>query len=134
MTGGTPSADLAILLHSAAFDRVHYGFVLAAAGAATNRSVVMFFAGASVGLLGPRGQAALTGAEAEAGYRDRGIADLATLIDSCAQLRVRFLACELALKAQDLTPGALRADLSVEVTGAVSFLNTLGPGTHSLSL
>jgi peroxiredoxin family protein len=121
-----------------AFERVHYALVLAVTAAAVDRSTSVFFAGGSVraltGSAAEPGWQALAGAEADTGLTARGLADMETLIESASALGVKLLACELALAAADITPADIRADLTIEIKSALSFIQLVGPGPTSLFL
>jgi len=134
MSAGRPDR-LSIVVQSGAFDRVHYALVLAAAAAAVGTPVTLFFTmGGARALAADRadGTPGWYGLGPDEAGRDPGAADahltarhiggFEELLEGCVALGVRFLVCESGLLAIDLTVSGLRADVPVEVTGAVSFL------------
>lgn len=126
---------LSILVMDGSYDRVHYALVVASAGAAIGRPATLLFTGKALYALcrqAPGGGAGwhglatsggTTAAETDQILHARGVADFETLLSACAELGVRFLACETGLRANDLTPSQLREDITIELAGVVSFLN-----------
>ena len=120
---------LGIVVLSGDYMRVHYALMMASSAAAIDRAVTLFVTMDAVPLLlAPQGWRALAGAERDAGLGQRGVAGMATLLDSCAALGVGFMACEAGLRAQDVEPGRLRRDLAVEVAGLVTFYRAVDRG------
>jgi len=113
---------LSIVVFDGRFDRVHYALVLASAAVATNRPATLFFTGQALRALLPEGWRRLEGdAEArEADFAARRVATFAELMDACRALGVRFIACEMGLRAL----GLAAADLAVpaEIAGVVTLL------------
>jgi peroxiredoxin family protein len=132
--GEEASPGLSLLVFSGDFARVHYALVLASSAAAIGRPATLFFAGGAVealrkpdadGMLGWRRMTAANGTSAgvlDDGYARAGVATFETLLGACTALGVRFLVCEMALRLARLDPVDLRADVALEVTGAVSLL------------
>ncbi|HYD98220.1 MAG TPA: hypothetical protein VEH84_02445 [Alphaproteobacteria bacterium] len=130
---------LAILLHSGGVDRVHYALSLAAAALALDRPVTVLVAGRAVPLLlaGTPERPGWHGLDPDAEGRSpaardahhaaRGIATFAQLAEACAALGGRFVACDMALRAEGLEGQALRTDLAVEIGGLVGLLADSGP-------
>ncbi len=116
---------LAIIIQSGAFERVHYALVLAAAAAAIDRTVTLFFTMDGCGALRPPERLGAWVAQEEALAR-KGLARLEELLRSCAELGAAITVCEMGLKALDLAASDLRQDLPITVTGAVSFLKAAG--------
>lgn len=115
---------LSIIVYAGDFGRVHYALMMAAAAAAVDRPVTLFFTmGAVQALRRPDGWVNLSGAEWDDHLKDRQIADFETLLQSCAAMDVVFMVCEAGLKAEDLAISDLRDDLEIEVTGLVTFFN-----------
>lgn len=141
MSAAGDSPGLAICIHSGAFDRVHYALVLAAAAAAVNRPVTLFFTywgcraltrgadGEPGWATMPVSEGGLDAAGFDARLGERNIGRMEELLEGCAALGVRFLVCESGLLAAGLDRGDLRSDLPIEVTGAVSFLASVPPGS-----
>ena len=119
------AAPLAIAVHAATFERLHYALVLASAAAAIGRPATLFFTGRAVHALADwRSLPAERGSalERDADYGARGLATFEVLLEACRELGVRLIVCELALKAEGLEPADLQPQLGAEVAGAVSFL------------
>ncbi len=124
-------AKLSLIVHSGAFERVHYALVLASAAAAIDREVTLFFTMDGCRALRP--QAALGGWAAQDGtLREQGLATLEELLTAAAELNVRFLVCELGLRAAGLALEDLRDDLGIREAGAVTFLNDAGADAQML--
>ncbi len=135
-------AKLGIIVFSGDYDRVHYALITAAAAAATDRRVTLFFTmDATRALLdtgadgadGAPGWAALAaGADGisatarDAAHGAKGIATFEELLAACIELGVTFMVCETGLKALDLTAAALRPDVPVKAGGVVSLLAAVG--------
>jgi peroxiredoxin family protein len=114
---------LGILLLSRSHERVHFGFVLAAGAAALGTRVTLFATNGGLhGLC--RDWSGLDGSDRDAEIRARGVAGLDDLREACAALGVRLLACDAGLRAEDLPPERLRAD--VEIAGVTTFLAGAG--------
>jgi peroxiredoxin family protein len=117
-------ARLSIIVYSGDFGRVHYALMMAAAAAAIDRPVTLFFTmGAVQALRRPDGWVNLSGAEWDEHLKDRQIADFETLLQSAADMGVTFMVCEAGLKAEEMSVGDLRDDLDIDVTGLVTFFN-----------
>jgi peroxiredoxin family protein len=115
---------LSIVVYPGDFGRVHYALMMAAAAAAIDRPVTLFFTmGAVQALRRPDGWVNLSGAEGDEHLKERQIADFETLLRSAAEMDVRFMICEAGLKAEDMSAGDLRDDLDIDVTGLVTFFN-----------
>jgi peroxiredoxin family protein len=129
-------AGLAIVVFSGGFDRVHYALVMASAAAAINRQVTLFFTGRALRALVHEEEPGVLGwhdldsaddgsrpAERDRFFASHGMATFEELLEACALLKVRFLACEMGLRALGLPPSAkLRTDAPTEVAGVVTFL------------
>ena len=118
---------LSIAVFSGQFDKVHYALVMASAAAAIDTPVTLFFTMEAVrnilkpGADGVQSWASQTttmcletGADMDANFKENGVADFETLLTACVELGVRFLVCEMGLKAMGL---------KVELGGVVTFLN-----------
>lgn len=134
--GGTLAGPgrLSLVVLSGDFARVHYALVLAAGQAALGRAATLFFTlAATRALLQPddtgspgwhrlaagagRGAAAV-----DDDYRARGIAGFEELLSACAAMGVRFIVCEMGLRAEGLARADLRADLPIDAAGVVTLL------------
>lgn len=131
---------LSIVVFSGAFDKVHYALVMASAAAATDTPVTLFFTmeGARA-LLRPNSSSdgavplpwrdlptevpGRSGGDLDDAFKARNIADFETLLAACRELGVRFMVCEMGLKALDIERQSLRDDLTYEIGGVVTFLN-----------
>ncbi|MEG3617077.1 DsrE/DsrF/DrsH-like family protein [Magnetovibrio sp. PR-2] len=127
---------LSVVVFSGDFDKVHYALVMASAAAATDTDVTLFFTmEAARALLGPDENGAPgwtkqpttgpfeTGQDMNQAFQDRSVAEFETLLQACTQLGVRFMVCEMGLKALDLDRSQLRSDIQFEIGGVVTFLN-----------
>ena len=147
MTDHTPSGPraLSVVVFSGAFAKIHYALVMAATMAALGRPAILFFTmDALDALRGPAGEDApwralpasetgaiegcTTGGALDNLFAQRGTATFEDLLASAAEIGVRFMACEMGLKAKALSREALRADLAVEVTGMATLLNATPEG------
>lgn len=132
------SQGLALIVQAGGYDRVHYALVLASAAAATGRPVTLFFTGRALpALLDRQGWRRLdfsddgTSPEArDATLAHRGVATMEELLTACAELGVRFLACEMGWRALGVRDFAVRSDLSVETAGVVTLLGSVPPDHH----
>lgn len=128
---------LSVIVFSGTYEKVHYALATAAAAAAIDMPVTLFFtmdATHALAAKGPDGQAGWRSLAVErAGFPDasslnatmiqRGVAGFDDLLDACISLNIRFAVCEMGLAAVDLKRGALREDIDIEVGGLVTFLN-----------
>ncbi len=116
---------LSIIVYSGDFGRVHYALAMAAAAAAIDRPVTLFFTMEALRTLAKdAGWRGIAGAEArDAAYQARGVATFEELIAACAALDVRFMVCEMGLRAIGLTAAELRDDVAFTEGGLVTFLN-----------
>lgn len=128
-----PPDKLSLLVLSGDFERVQYALVVASAAAAIGTPVTLFFTNQALFSLagegpGGAGWRSLPGAAGRAGgaiddeRRARGVAGFEELLGACADLGVRFIACEMGLRAIGLDAAALRRDVPIEVAGVVTFI------------
>jgi peroxiredoxin family protein len=125
---------LSVLVLSGSFERVHYALVLASSAAAIGKPATLFFTGQALRALRSTdterapGWRSLSAAEGASGgavdddFRARGVAGFEELLSACVELGVRFIACEMGLRAMRLEPPALRSDVPIEVAGVVTFM------------
>tara|TARA_B100000315_G_scaffold228180_1_gene236667 strand:+ start:645 stop:1091 length:447 start_codon:yes stop_codon:yes gene_type:complete len=132
---------LSIVVFSPGFDKVHYALVMAAAAAATDTPATLFFTMEAIRALEkpaddgtpawrqmPAGPAAVAaGGEMDDDFQARGVATFEELLQSCVALKVRFMVCEMGLRALGLEKEALRGDVPVEAGGVVTFLKDASP-------
>lgn len=127
---------LSIVVFAGQFDKVHYALVMASAAAAIDTPVTLFFTMEAVRSIltpGADGEASWasqttsmcleTGADMDANFKESGVADFETLLAACRDLGVRFMVCEMGLKAMGLNREDIRNDLIIEMGGVVTFLN-----------
>ena len=124
------AAPLGIVVFDGHFDRVHYALVVAGAAAAIDRPVILFFTGKAVRALQPQGWRHLDGnpEHDEARFAARGVATFAQLLAACRDLGVRFLVCEMGLRAEGSSADALDPNPTVEVAGMVTLLSRCRTG------
>lgn len=115
---------LSIIVFDGRFDRVHYALVMASAAAATSRDATLLFSGGALTALTPGGWRHLAGEpeRTDADFKQKGVADFEALLEACRDLGVRFIACEMGLRAAGIAKEALDPDLPVEIAGVVTFL------------
>jgi peroxiredoxin family protein len=122
-------ADVAAIVFSGSFERVHYALVIATAAAAIGGRATLFFTGEAIRalvagdawrLLPGAGEA--LGHEIDEGYRRRGVAGFVELLEAAVALGVRFIVCEMGLRAVGLSRADLREDVPVEPAGLVTLL------------
>lgn len=125
-----PHPPLCLIVLDGGYDRIHYALVLASAAAAIDRPVTLFFSGRALVALTPGGWRRL---ERDPKVQDaylgsRNLATFETLLDACRDLGVRFVACEMGLRAMDIGADDLAPELAVEIAGAVTALNAAAGG------
>jgi peroxiredoxin family protein len=125
---------LSIIVFSGNYDRVHYALAAAAAAAAVNRPVTLFFTMAGLRALtrpdaGQPGWAALLPDEngqpplvRDLLYTENGIGGFEELLGACTELGVEFMVCEMGLRATGLARMDLREEIPVKEGGLVTFL------------
>lgn len=135
MTPGERPDSLSIIVFAGDFERMHYALVLAAGAAALGTPVTLFFTmGASRALVAadPDGvpgwrampaEAGGRGGEVDDGFAARGVATFETLLAACVELGVRFLVCEMGLKALGIDRATLRDDVRFAEGGVATFLD-----------
>ena len=125
---------LSIIVYSHTFDRIHFALSAAAAAAATNIPATLFFTMGAIRALArdetgePRWKE-LTHSEDEQNglvwdnrHQTNGIAGFEELLQACGALEVKFLVCEMGLRAARLDEQTLRDDVPIEKGGLVTFL------------
>ena len=126
---GSPD-KLSVVVYDGNFDKVHYALVMASAAAAIGRPVTLFFTmQACRALTKDRGWTAMplsdgdgTGAKRDAAYAEKKVATFEELLSACVAMEVRFLVCEMGLRAIGLERGDLRDDVPIEEGGVVTYL------------
>jgi peroxiredoxin family protein len=124
---------LSIVVFSGDFDKIHYALVMASAAAAIEIPATLFFTmAASRALLAapswrtlPAGEIGRPGQSAgdiDDGFKQRTVADFEDLLQACISLGVKFMVCDMGLRAMDLEDATLRDDVPFETGGMVTFL------------
>ena len=127
---------LSVVVYDRHFDKVHYALVMASGAAAIGRQGTLFFTMQACRALfkpevedGQPGWAAMplsdadgTGAERDAAYGERKVATFEELLEACVAMGVRFLVCEMGLRAHDMSRDQLRDDVPIEEGGVVTFV------------
>lgn len=128
------AARTCFVVASGTYEKVHYAFVMAAGAAAMGLPVTMFFTmGACHAVLAGVGWHALatdvdgmSARHRDEDFAEKGVATMDELIESCADLGVRFMVCEMGLVAEGLADAPLRDDLPIERTGIVALYGDAG--------
>ena len=144
-TGARPDR-ISIVVYDGRFERVHYALAMAAAAAAIGIPATLFFTmQATAALAAPAsdGVPAWRGMPVERGdgnggirddaYRASGVATFEELLGSCIEMGVKFMVCEMGLRAAGLEGTRLRDDVPLEPGGLVTFLADAS-GTGALLL
>ena len=138
MNEAAPRPDkLSVIVFSSEYEKIHYALVTAAAAAAINIPVTLFFTMDAIRALGandaqgqpgwhrlPVGRVGYPNANSvDETMRSRGVVGFAELLDACVAMEVKLMVCEMGLRAVDMNADSLRADLTIESGGLVTFLN-----------
>ena len=110
---------LSLIVQSGDYDRVHYALVMGSAALATGKPVTLFFTMAATRALTP----GWADPEKEKAFAADGLATFEELLAACRDLEATFMVCELGLRAENLTAGDLRVDITITQGSAVSFLS-----------
>ncbi len=141
MSEGSGPDKLSIVVFAGEFDKVHYALVMASGAAAVGTPVTLFFTmQACRALLKPAADgtpawrsmpvsdgSGRTGGEMDDDFAARNVATFEELLLACPEMGVRFLVCEMGLKAVGLERGDLRDDLPLEDGGVVTFVTDASP-------
>lgn len=136
MTADLTPDKLSIVVFSGDFDKVHYALVLASGAAAIGKKVTLFFTMEACRALAKpaagstpawRGLAVGSSRWTDGGamdddFRARNVATFEELLTACPELGVRFLVCEMGLKAIGMERTDLRDDIPIEEGGVVTFV------------
>jgi predicted peroxiredoxin len=63
------------------------------------------------------------GGEKDDAYAEINVATFEELLQSCVQMGVKFMVCEMGLRAEGMEGEALRDDIPLQQGGVVTFLN-----------
>ena len=134
--GASPLDKLSIVVYDGHYDKVHYALVMAASAAAIGRPVTLFFTmgachalkqadatGTPAWRAMPVSQGDGTGGDRDDVFDAMKVATFEVLLESCIQLGVTFMVCEMGLRAEGLEGQPLRDDIPLEKGGLVTFLN-----------
>lgn len=121
---------LGLIVHSGAYEKVAYAWVMATAAAAINRPVLVFVTEDAVDVLRPDGWRQLAGdpVATEALERARGVASLPELIAMAETLGIRVIACEMALRRRGIDAAELDPARAIEVAGLVTLYTVTATG------
>ena len=125
---------LSLVVFSGTFEKVHYALVLASGTAAVGKPVTMLFTMQATRALlkaGEDGKPGWQGLPSEMesgkatddGFKARMVGDFETLLDACNEMNVRFMVCEMGLRALDIDMSALRDDITIQPGGVVTFMH-----------
>ena len=130
-----PPDKLSIVVFAGHYDKLHYALVMASAAAAVSRPVTLFFTMLACHALraaGDDGKPAWrdlplseeegTGGDKDDAYGAVKVATFEELLQSCVQMGVKFMVCEMGLRAVGLEGEPLRDDIPLEQGGVVTFL------------
>lgn len=133
---------LSIVVYAGDYGRVHYALAMASAAAAMNKPVTLFFTMGAIRALTkhegwrelPAGDVApdLSGGDQDSAMIAKGLAGFEELLDACAAFKVKFLVCEMGLRAVGLTRADLRPGIAFEDGGIVTFLADASASGQSL--
>jgi peroxiredoxin family protein len=123
MPDKAPPDKLSIVVFSGDYAKVHYALAMASGAAAINRAVTLFFTMDALRALDAGGLANVPGAELDATYAERGVAGFGELLEACVSFGVKFMVCEMGLRAIGMESAELRTDVPYEAGGIVTFLN-----------
>lgn len=136
-------SKLSLVVFSGGFDRVHYALAMAAAAAASGRTVSLLVTGRALAALVDNGDADKPGwhdldaaddgsppAVRDGVLAARGVVGFEELLAACAALEVGVIVCEMGLRALGPPAGVrLRADIPHRIGGIVSFLGVAEGGS-----
>lgn len=119
---------LTMMMISPYADYIHMALMTGATAAAMGRPVTYFFSKNAIKFLTEEGWANLKTSEGieapemDIALEEKGIADSELLIDGLNALEVRFIACETALRENDIDPITLIKRPAVEISGLADIL------------
>jgi peroxiredoxin family protein len=132
MSDMTPPDKLSIVVYAGDYGRVHYALAMASAAAAMNKPATLFFTMAAIRALTkhegwrelPAGDLVPdeTGGTQDNAMIAKGLAGFEELLEACVVFKVKFLVCEMGLRALGLAKSDLRGDVAYDEGGIVSFL------------
>ena len=136
MKNHQPPDKLSIIVYDGHFDKVHFALILASGASAIGQPTTVFFTMGACQILlhsnhdGVPGWAKMPlsnndglALEQDQFYEKSGIATAEELLTACKTFKVKFLVCEMGLRAMNLDHSDLRSDLNIEIGGVVTFLS-----------
>lgn len=132
----TAPEKLSVIVFSGDFTRVHYALVLASSAAAVGKAATLFFTMEAcralrkpdeAGMPGwrsiPGDERGRSGGAVDDDFAAKGVATFEELLAATVAMGVRFLVCEMGLRAMGLARAELREDVPLQEGGVVTFLN-----------
>jgi len=133
---------LSIVLYAGDYGRVHYALAMASAAAAMAKPATLFFTMAAIRALTkhegwrelPAGDLAPgdNGGDQDGAMIAKGLAGFEELLEACVAFKVKFLVCEMGLRALGLARSDLRDDIAYDEGGIVSFLADASASSSTL--
>lgn len=130
-----------VVLHSGDFDRIHYGLVMATTAAALGKQVTVFVTMRACRAFacnegwrelslssGVAGIEVATPEQLEAYFCAQKMATFQELIEAAKELSIRFMVCEMGLRAERLAVEELDASFGFVVGGMAGFLQQAAVG------
>ena len=121
---------LSIIVFSGDFRRIHYALATAAAAASVARPVTLFFTMDAICALKRENAKTEPGwwdldgaAHQDSFFAKVGVATFEELLSACIVMNVRWMVCEMGMRAVGLRLNELRPDIHLTEGGIVSFLN-----------
>ncbi len=123
---------LSIVVYAGDYGRIHYALAMASAAAAMAKPATLFFTMAAIRALTKDGgwralpagdlSPGKTGGEQDAAMTAKGLAGFEELLEACVAFKVKFLVCEMGLRALGLAKSDLRGGVAYDEGGIVTFL------------
>ena len=131
-----PPKKISIVVFSGDFNKIHYALAMAGAAAAIDiPATLLFTMEATRALMASQENAwqslpaegiiktGATGIEMDKFLREHKVASFEELLQACVSLDVKFMVCEMGLKAMKIDSKALRGDIPIKTGGLVTFFN-----------
>ncbi len=130
-----PDTDLdklSIIVFSGSYEKIHYALAMAAASISVDRPATLFFTMKALHALrrpNPNGEPAWhalpsddeNAAARDCAFGECGVGRFEELLDACLALGVKFMVCEMGLRAENIVREDLRDDIAFVEGGLVSF-------------
>ena len=127
---------ISIIIFSGNFNKIHYALAMASAAASINIPVSLLFTmEATRALLAspknawqkmPAGgsfKIEETGDDVDKVLKKNKVASFEELLQACVSLEVKFMICEMGLRALEIDSKAIRSDIPIKTGGLVTFFN-----------